>query len=199
MLLELKSESDRLTTMRLRERQAEIAAADPELRPKLAPWIDWPLITLQHGLPWLIAPSERDPLRTPDGRYVIPTRPLAELRRLSATGVQFDQIAIAHELNQPSQVRQLLPLLMDGPRICTDQVARQLVGPVPAHPRVAQLAEIMDRCAADIVRVARAGSATAGRISALVHDPIIFGVVGCRGALVTGEAALWYPLTAWEW
>ena len=199
MLLELKSRSERLSTMRLRVRHAEIAAAGPELRPKLAPWIDRPLVALQHGRPWLIAPAERDPLRTLDGRHVIPTRPLAELRRLSATGVQFDQIAIAHELNQQGQVRDLIPLLLDGPRICTDEVARQLVGPVPPHPRVAQVAGVMDRCAGAIVRVASAGSAAAGRISALVHDPIIFGVVGCPGARAAGEAALWYPLTAWEW
>jgi hypothetical protein len=197
LLLEPKSKSDRLTTMRLRLRHAQIAAADPELRPTLAPWIDLPLIALQHGRPWLIAPAERDPLRTPDGRFVIPSRPLAELRRLSATGVQFDQIAIAHELNQQGPVRDLIPLLLDGPRICTAEVARQLVGPVPPHPRVARLAEVMDRCAGDIV--ARAGSAAAGCISTLVHDPIIFGVVGCRGALAAGDAALWYPLTAWAW
>jgi hypothetical protein len=199
MLLELTSTSERSATMRLHARHDEITPASPERRPRIAAWFDWPVIGLHHGRTWLVAPAERDPLKTPDGRYVIPTRPLAELRRLSARGVQFDQIAIAHELNQEGLVRHLIPLLKHGPRTCTDEVARQLVGPVPPHPRVAQLADLMDRFAGGIVRVAKAGSATADRIAAFVHDPIVFGVVGCRGAPAAGEAALWYPLTAWEW
>lgn len=199
MLLELTSTSERSAMMRLRARHDVIAAADPTLRPKVAPWIDVPVIGLHHSRAWLVAPAERDPLRTSGDQYVIPARPLRELRRIATTGVGFDHIAVAHELNQHGLVRHLVPLLRDGPRTCTDQVARQLVGRVPTHPRVAQLALVMDQVASGVVHVARAGSTARRRVDRILRDPIIFGVVGARSAPAVGEPALWYPLTAWEW
>jgi hypothetical protein len=197
MLLELTPKSESSVAMRLEARRYEIAAAAPALQPRIAPWIDEPVIGLHRGRIWLVAPAERDPLRTPDGKYVIPAPALTELRRLAATGAGFHSIAIAHELREPGGVMgDPVPELTDGPRTCTDRVARQLVGRVPPNPGVATLALLMDRIVGGAVTV---GSAMANRADRFLRDPIIFGVVGAFAAPVAGEAALWYPLTAWEW
>ena len=199
MLPELTSTFDRSAMLRLRARHDEIAVTNPELRPTLAPWIDGPLLNLHRGHAWLVAPAERDPLMTSDGRHVIPTRPLMELRRVAATRARFDNFAIAHELNTEGPVRHLVPLLAYGPRMCTDQVARQLVDPVPPHPGVAKLALVMEAFAGGIVRVTSVGPAAREAVARFVGDPIIFGVAGGHGIPAVGETALWYALTAWEW
>jgi hypothetical protein len=154
---------------------------------RVAPWIDAPLVVLDQGRIWLLAPAERDPVRTADGRHVVPARPLSELRQIAAIGAQFHHIAIAHELDADGPARQLLPVLAGGPQRCSNQLARQLVGPVPTHPGVARLAAMMEL------------SSAVSFLSAIMRDPIVFGVVGRNGPPIVGEPALWYLLTAWEW
>jgi hypothetical protein len=188
------------TSIRLLARHAEIAAAGPIRQPLLMPWIDGPLIGIHKDRVWLVAPAPQDPARTSDGRHVVPSRPLSELRQVAASGIWFHHIAVAHELDRQGPVGDLVPRLTDGPRPCTYQVARLLVGPIPRHPGVARLAEVLDHAAARFVRVAEAAwtDRAANRESA-PRDPIIFGIVGGSGPPVVGEPALWYPLTAWEW
>jgi hypothetical protein len=196
MLLTLAPPTDTSITAALRVRHDQIAEAGPQLQPGIAPWTDEPLIGLHRGRVWLVVPAPRDPLRTSDGRYIVPAQPLSELRRIAASGLHFHHIAIAHELEPTGPARHLLPALTDGPRTCTDQVARRLVPPFPGHPSAARLALVMDRVAGGVVQFARTNT---GLLSTFLTDPIIFGVVGCRGAPVPGEPALWYPLAAWEW
>jgi hypothetical protein len=107
-------------------------------------------------------------------------------------GVPFQRLAIAHELDPQGPVRELLPALRNGPKTCTDEVARTLVGGVPEHPGVTRAVQALD------VLVCGATSAVPDRVWNALLDPIIFGIIGptppCHGQL-----CLWYPLAAWRW
>ena len=89
-------------------------------------------------------------------------------------------------------MRSLLPLLADGPRTCTDEVARELVGPVPDHPGVARTVGILDAL------VGGDALAWAGDALERLLDPVVFGVVAPYG-LVHGAPAAFQPLVAWRW
>jgi hypothetical protein len=204
MLLTQESPPADALVLARRAQDVDVAVANARYRPPwVAPWIDAPLVALDYGRIWLLTPTEHDPVRTADGRYVIPGRPLRELRQRAATSAQFHHIAIAHELDSNGLARQLLPDLANGPRMCSDQAASHLVGPVPAHPGVARLSAMMELFSAGAVQLARAGWVAVVGASVLLHavlrDPIIFGIVGADGPPMVGETALWYPLTAWEW
>jgi hypothetical protein len=203
MLFTQESPSADALVLARRAQDVDIAVANLRYPPWGAPWIGAPVVGLHGGRIWLLTPAERDPVRTADDRHVVPARPLSELRLLAATGTEFHHIAIAHELDHHGPARQLLPDLADGPQMCTDQVARQVVGPVPAHPGVARLAAMMELFSAGAVQLAKAGWVAVVGASVLSHavlrDPIIFGIVGADGPPMVGETALWYPLTAWEW
>jgi len=159
-------------------------------RPLVLPWTDGPLLALDGDRPWLVAPVGHDPY-TRGGRTVVPRAQRRALGGLAAQGVPFQRIAIAHELDPAGPVQALLPALKDGPRTCTASVARQVAGPLPAHP--------------GLVRATRALGALAGAMTSAVSasaqallDPIVFGVVA-QDRPAHGEPALWYPLVAWRW
>ncbi len=160
-----------------------------------ATWYDEPVITLDGGLPYLVAPAARDPQRGPDGRHLIPGPQLARLRELGNTGLRFEQIAILHELDPNGPVSPLLPVLQRGPVTCSDEVARVVVGPVPEHPGVLRAVRGLDRVVAGFSAV---GSALRAGTDVLL-DPIVFGVVGEGSRLRDGAPALWHPLVAWRW
>jgi hypothetical protein len=121
----------------------------------------------------------------------VPRAQRRALAALAAQGVPFERIAIAHELDPLGPVRLLVPALCDGPRTCTPIVARQVAGPLPAHPGLARMSRAFGRLAGATIS---AGSAAA----ALLLDPIVFGVVA-PDRLDHGAPALWYPLVAWRW
>ncbi len=181
------------------EMDLELARLDAELvgrwrdlpRPIVGRWSEVPVLTLDRGKPWLVGPAERDPLRNPDGRAVLPRRQRTRLRQIHATGVRFDRLAVAHELDPSGPVRPLLPLLQHGPRPCSEGVARRMVGRTPPHPGVDRVVRGLDAA------LAGAGS-TAGRALEAVLDPIVFGVVA-PGTPRPGEPCLWYPLLVWRW
>jgi hypothetical protein len=163
----------------------------PELRHvRVLPWSDEPFLALDRGRPWLIGPIERDPLAQ-NGRTVLPGKQLRQLKDLAELDLPFQRLAIAHELDPEGKARALMPLLAGGPRTCTDEVARDLVGPLPAHPRLTRVAQTIGALAG-----AARSTATAGLD--LLLDPIIFGVVAPSWP-VHGEPGLWYPLVAWRW
>jgi hypothetical protein len=114
-----------------------------------------------------------------------------QLRRIAQLDLPFQRLAIAHELNPSGPVSALVPLLADGPRVCTDELARALVGPLQPHPGLAQAAQVVGSLV---------GAATATATSALdlLLDPIIFGVVA-PSSPAHGDVSLWYPLVAWRW
>jgi hypothetical protein len=166
----------------------------PSLRPPLQlEWTETPLFSLDRaGVPWVIAPVERDPMPGTQGRTVIPRGQRARLKRIAALEIRFQRLAIAHELNPEGPVRQLLPALRDGPKACTDEVARALVGGVPEHPSVTRAVQALD------VLVCGAASAVPDRVWNAVLDPIIFGIMAPTPPR-HGQLCLWYPLVAWRW
>lgn len=173
-------------------RSAEGALTRPVIQ---ADWHDDPLIALDGSVPYLVTPADRDPHRLPDGTHPIPKAQLGQLRRLERTGLRFEEIAIAHELDPDGAVSALLPLLERGPVTCSDQVARLVTGPVPKHPGVARVAKALDFVAGGVSAI---GSAARTRAEGLL-DPIVFGVIGLDGAPRDGAPALWYALVAWRW
>ena len=156
-------------------------------------WTATPLVSIDRsGVPWVIGPAERDPVRTVHGRTVIPYKQHASLKRIAKLGVPFQRLAIAHELDPEGPVRQLLPTLRAGPQPCTDALARTLVGAAPPHPGVSRAVRVFD--------AAVRGATSAVPINAVVNalDPIIFGVIAPNPPH-QGQLCLWYPLVAWRW
>jgi hypothetical protein len=159
-------------------------------------WLEWseaPLVSVDRsGVPWIIGPVERDPVRGARGCTVLPRRQRARLKRIAELGVPFQRLAIAHELDSEGPVKKLLPELREGPRPCSDAVARQLVGGVPAHPGVSRAIRTLES-------PIRAATSTAPiRVLSTILDPIIFGIIAPT-APRHGEPCLWYPLVAWRW
>jgi hypothetical protein len=160
----------------------------PELpRPMFLPWSEEPVLLLDDGRPWLYGPSRRDPAAV-DGRAVLPRRVARRLAAFAELDVPFGEIAIAHELDPAGPVRALLPILVDGPRPCSDEIARDLVKPVPPHPVLKRTARVLDR-------LVRNGSAATIDV---VLDPIVLAVVGSERPH-QGEVRMFVPLAAWRW
>jgi hypothetical protein len=156
-------------------------------------WTETSLVSLDRsGVPWVIGPAEHDPLRTAGGRTVIPHKQRAQLKRIAKLGVPFQRLAIAHELDAEGPVRQLLPALRTQPQPCTNELARLLVGDVPAHPGVTRAVTVLD--------AAVNGATSAVGINAVISvlDPIIFGVIAPTPPRHR-QLCLWYPLVAWRW
>jgi len=157
----------------------------PQLQaPRTFIWSEQPVVVLDEGVPWLYGPVERDPLMSARGHVVLPRREIKRLRALAALDVPFERLAIAHELDPDGPASDIVPMLGDGPRTCTDPVARVLVGPQPVHPWVRRAVQIFD--------------GAARRAAEKVLDPILFGVVGAPD-LAHGRPAHFYPLVAWRW
>jgi hypothetical protein len=163
--------------------------------PRRAMWTERPLILLDGGSPYLVAPAERDPHRTPAGRHPMPATARAALRRYAAAGHRFDRIAIVHELDPAGPVAVLRGMLREGPVTCSDAVAHAVVGPVPDHPATVRAVRSIDAVVGGGMRAI--GSVLRQRPAL---DPIVFGVVGVGGAPpADGGPAAWYPLCGWVW
>jgi hypothetical protein len=176
----------RRPTLELDHTAADLRERFPELpRPVRAIWSDEPAIFLDRQGPWLYGPAHRDPTAV-HGRPVVPRAQLRELERFAVLGVPFRGTATAHELDKAGPVSTVLDLLAGGPRTCTDEVARQVVGPVPSPPALTRL----ERTATRLTRRAQA--------VADLLDPIVFGVASPR-PLEHGVPALFYPLAVWRW
>ena len=157
----------------------------PQLRaPRTVTWSEQPVVVLDEGVPWLYGPVERDPLMTARGHVVLPRREIKRLHALAALDLPFQRLAIAHELDPDGPASDIVPMLDDKPRTCTDALARTLVGPQPVHPWVRRAVQIFD--------------AAARRTAEKVLDPILFGVIGAPD-LIHGRPAHFYPLVAWRW
>jgi hypothetical protein len=178
----------------LAELSVQINQMWPSLHePILLPWTETPLVSIDHsGIPWVIGPAEHEPLRSARGRTVIPHKQRTQLKRIAKLGVPFQRLAIAHELDPEGPVRQLLPALRTQPQPCTNELARALVGEVPAHPGVTRAVTVLD--------AAVNGATSAVGINAVVSvlDPIIFGVIAPTPPQHR-QLCLWYPLVAWRW
>lgn len=163
------------------------------LDPVMLEWSDDPVVALDRsGVPWVFGPVERDPLRGSHGSTVVPRQQLAQLEEITAWGVPFQRLAIAHEVDPEGPVLQLRPMLETGSLTCTDKDARALVGDIPAHPGVTRVVRLLDGV------VGRTTSEVAAQVMNLVLDPIIFGVIAPTPPR-HGRVCLWYPLVAWRW
>jgi hypothetical protein len=161
--------------------------------PLMLEWSDSPVVALDHEVPWIYGPVERDPLRGSNGGTVIPRRVRARLNEFAALGVPFQRLAIAHELDRDGPVRHILPALDTGAQNCTDEVARALVGVVPTHQGTARAVRALDAAVG-----AMSGARTRSQLLNFLRDPIIFGIIA-RTPPRHGELCLWYVLAAWRW
>jgi hypothetical protein len=160
--------------------------------PLVLEWTEDPVVAVERsGLPWVVGPAQRDPMRNSKGGTLLPRKQRARLKQIAALDIPFKRLAIAHELDPEGPVKSLLPTLREGPLTCTDEVARELVGQAPPHP--------------GLMRVLRAlESAFNGTTSAIpaavisILDPIIFGIIAPEPPQ-HGQLCLWYPLAAWRW
>ena len=157
--------------------------------PIVLPWSDHQALALDRGTPWMYGPASTDPLMGDRGPALLPRRQRRQLARIAATGARFDAVGVAHELDPDGPAQDLFPQLVDGPRTCSETVARELVGPVPAHPGVARAVGALVR--ADLP------ARVAGLLDRLL-DPVVFGVVA-PWPLVHGVPSVWQPLVAWRW
>jgi hypothetical protein len=160
-------------------------------RPIVVEWSEVSVFMLDRGTPWLVGPADCDPLRNRAGQPILPRQQRAQLRRIWASGVRFNRIALAHELDPAGLVHPLLPLLESGPHACTEAVARLVVGPAPPHPAI-------ERAVRALEAILGGGMACARQTLETLLDPIVFGVVA-PGTPRAGEPSLWYPLVAWRW
>lgn len=193
-LLTPSNSAEARSRLGLAELSVQINEKWPSLRPPLElEWTETPLVSVDRtGIPWVIAPVERDPLRGSHGRTVLPRGQRARLKQIAKLDVPFQRLAIAHELNPEGPVRDLLPALKTGPQTATDEVARALVGAVPEHPGVVRAVQALD------VLVCGATSTVPDRVWNALLDPIIFGIIAPTPPL-HGQLCLWYPLAAWRW
>ncbi len=184
---------DTATRDELARLTADLERRFPQLPPPIVlPWSDQQAVALDRSRPWLYGPANTDPLMGERGPAVLPRRQRRQLARLAATGARFDAIGVAHELDPDGPAKDLLPQLVDGPRTCSETVARELVGPVPAHPGVARAVEVL----ASLVR--GDASARAARMLDRLLDPVVFGIVA-PWPLAHGVPSVWQPLVAWRW
>ncbi len=171
----------------------ELERQFPELPPPVVlSWSDQPVVALDRGQPWLLSSARSDPVMGERGPAVLPRPQRRQLHRVAASGARFDAMAVAHELDPDGPVTAVLPLLHDGPRTCSDEVARELVGPVPAHPGLARTVALLE----GLVHGDVAGRAV--RVLDRLLDPIVFGVVA-PWPLTHGVPSVWQPLVAWRW
>ncbi len=168
--------------------------------PTLAAWDESPRLYRSKQEPWLLLPAEHDPMRTLKGQVAIPQRCLAELHRIADRGVEFDRLAVAHELD-PKVVPGHLNPVLDGAGVrCTHEVARHLVGTITPPPVAGRrMAAALDKTVDALSRGSAAAAAAPFTASLGALDPIIFGVLGEAGPPAAGEPAYWFVLTAWRW
>jgi hypothetical protein len=184
---------DAVTRDELARLTADLERRFPELPPPIVlPWSDQQAVALDRGRPWMYGPATTDPLMGERGPAVLPRPQRRQLARIAATGARFDAIGVAHELDPEGPATSLLSLLDDGPRTCSEAVARELVGPVPAHPGVTRAVGAL----AALVR--RDLPSQAVRALDRLLDPVIFGVVA-PSPLTHGAPSVWQPLVAWRW
>lgn len=189
----------------LRKRAPELGAA------RVAPWREHPLLVLDKGEPWLVSPYDRDPLTQKDGGYPFPRDVRTVLARLVERGVEFDDLAVAHELDPSGPVHDLVGKIPPQGLRCDVVAAAALVGPLPATKGTQRVGAALDTSGkalatgAAVAPLVLAAAAVAplvllGPVALAAElDPIIFGVRHLDNKAGTSGPSLWYPLAAWKW
>jgi hypothetical protein len=166
----------------------------PLPRPLTIEWSDTLVLALDGQAPWIFGPAELDPLRPRAGTTVIPRPARSRLKQIARSEVHFQRVAIAHQLDPDGPVQQLIPALWTGPQFCSEEVARRLVGDVPAHPWLARVVQTLDSGVNSPGGAAR----TPAYLVSKVLDQIIFGIVSPT-PVRHGDLCLWYPLVKCRW
>lgn len=213
MLPVLTAQPDKKWSARAQDRDAVLRKRAPGLQgARIAPWREAPLLVLEKEQPWIVMPYDQDPLRTKDGGYPFPKEVKRELVALIQKGVDFDSLAIAHELDPKGTVAPLLHKIPPQGLLCDARSTKALVGEAPAKELTKRMASTLNRAgdavaesapqvllglalapvlvaAAPLALLAAAGSAM---------DPIVFGVLHIDHGKEQ-KLSLWYPLAAWKW
>lgn len=195
------------------DRDSALRKRAPGLQPAhVATWHGAPLLVQDKVQPWMVLPYDQDPLRTKDGGYPFPKLVKRELETLIRRGVDFDTLAIAHELDPKGAVAPLLGRIPGAGLLCDAESTKALIGPAPATQATKRVAGTLNRAgdvmadvgpkallalaiaplvvaAAPLALLAAAGSAI---------DPIVFGVLHVDHD-AQRQVSLWYPLAAWKW
>lgn len=187
--------TDRGTRNELTQLAAHLGFTWSALRtPTVNEWSDDLVLVLDEAVPWLMGPVERDPLHGRFGTTVLPRAARIQLNQIEGLRVPFQRLAFAHELNPVGPVEPFLPALRTGPHTCTPEMARDLVGDVPAHPGVSGVVAMLDWFARGLRPATDPNSGAAQRRL----SRIIFGVIAPTWPR-DGQLCLWFPLTAWRW
>lgn len=187
---------DRATRDELVQLTAQLRFAWPSLpAPILHEWSDDPVLLLDEGGPWLVSPAHRDPWRGSADGTVLPRGVRKRLGRIEKSGIPFQRMAIADELDpHEAAVRSFLPTLRSGPWRCPDEnLARTLVGEVPQHPWSNRVIAMLQWAARGPRSTTNAPGPMASR-----RSRIIFGVIATNPPQ-DGQPCLWFPLAAWRW
>jgi hypothetical protein len=137
------------------------------------------------------------------------------LRRLTEANAAPFLAYVAHEIDRAKSGHLLPELPAQGSATVSREEAAELVGPVPEHPATAELAGRLDEHATGVVTAIRKGAPIAGGLllgvlaapfvlagavvgSIATLDPILIGAVPVLRA-ETGEPALFFELTRWDW
>lgn len=180
-------------------RVAAIRTRAPQLPdPTLATWTEDARLYLQKGQPWVVLPAERDPLRTLKGEVAIPDRCIAELQELVRAGVDFDRLAVAHEIAPPLLPGPVVEVLHKSPAgvPCAMPAVKKMLGDAPPPPRsTRRMASVLDK----VVETLTSSDSIVGAVVSAPLDPIVFGVIGPAGPPAEGDICAWFPLTAWRW
>jgi hypothetical protein len=194
-------------------RDAALRKRAPMLKEHLvAEWHDDPLLVMDKGMPWIVMPFDKDPLRTKDGGYPFPKKVKRELQTLVAAGVDFDTLAVAHELDPKGPVAPYVAKIPPAGLLCSENATKSLVGTTPATEVNKRMAATLNRAGdavvdsapkvllglalAPVVVVAAPLALVAGAVSGV--DPIVFGVLHVDHQ-PHHKVSLWYPLAAWKW
>lgn len=158
---------------------------------QVAPWNPEPLLVMGKGLPWIVMPYDKDPLRTRDGGYPFPGHVKHDLQALAARGVDFDTLAIAHEIDPHGPVKPLLQKIPPEGLICDEATTKTLVGETPATEASKRMAGALNRAGDAVadsapkvllglvlapVAVVMAPFALLAAAGSAV-DPIVFGIL----------------------
>ena len=192
MLATLTTTPDKLWSEAAASRDASLRKRAPDLPTyRVAPWNPEPLLLLEKGLPWILLPYDKDPLRTHDGGYPFPRRIKSDLQDLAARGVDFDALAIAHELDPKGPVAPLIPKIPPAGLLCSPETTKTLIGNTPATKASKRMAATLNHAGDAVARsapkvllgLALAPIAVVAAPLVLLAaaasgvDPIVFGVL----------------------
>jgi hypothetical protein len=192
MLPTLTSKPDKQWTEIAASRDAALRKRVPGLPAyEVAPWNPEPLLVMDKGLPWIVMPYDKDPLRNRDGGYPFPRQVKCSLQNLVTEGIDFDTLAIAHELDPKGPVAPLIGKIPPTGLLCDAATTNTLVSETPATEVSKRMANTLNRAGdavaesaskvllglalAPVAVVVAPFALLAAAVSEI--DPIVFGIL----------------------